>query len=37
VYAKTENHDKARQLYSQILSNKSINNSHSKAKDLFRG
>jgi tetratricopeptide (TPR) repeat protein len=37
VYAKTANHDKARQLYSQILSNKSINNSHSKAKDIFRG
>jgi hypothetical protein len=37
VYAKTSNHDKARQLYSQILSNKSINNSHSKAKDIFRG
>lgn len=37
VYAKTANHDKARQLYSQILSNKSINNSHSKAKGIFRG
>jgi len=37
VYAKTANHDKARQIYSQILSHKSINNSHSKAKDIFRG
>lgn len=36
VYAKTANHDKARQLYSQILSNKSINNSHSKARDLLK-
>ena len=37
VYAKTANHDKARQIYSLIMSHKSINNSHSKAKDMFRG
>ena len=37
VYAKTANHDKARQIYSHIMSHKSINNSHSKAKDIFRG
>lgn len=37
VYAKTANHDKARQLYSLIMNQKSINNSHSKAKDIFRG
>ena len=37
VYAKTANHDKARQIYSHIMSHKSINNSHSKAKDMFRG
>lgn len=37
VYAKTENHDKARQIYSHIMSHKSINNSHDKAKDIFRG
>jgi len=37
VYAKTANHDKARQIYSHIISHKSINNSHSKAKDMFRG
>jgi hypothetical protein len=37
VYTKTANHDKARQLYAQIMSHKSINNSHSKAKDIFRG
>jgi hypothetical protein len=37
LYAKTANHDRARQVYSHIMSQKSINNSHSKAKDLFRG
>jgi tetratricopeptide (TPR) repeat protein len=37
VYAKTANHDRARQIYSHIMSHKSINNSHSKAKDIFRG
>ena len=37
IYAKTANHDKARQIYSHIMSHKSINNSHSKAKDMFRG
>jgi hypothetical protein len=37
IYAKTANHDKTRQLYSLIMSHKSINNSHSKAKDIFRG
>jgi len=37
VYAKTANHDKARQLYSLIMSHKSINNSHSKAKGILRG
>lgn len=37
VYAKTANHDKARQIYSYIMNHKSINNSHSKAKDIFRG
>jgi len=37
VYAKTANHDKARQIYSHIMNHKSINNSHSKAKDIFRG
>ena len=36
VYAKTANHDKARQIYSHIMGNKSINNSHSKAKDILR-
>jgi|GEM_PF-4202767 len=35
VYAKTANHGKARQINSQIMSRKSINDSHSKAKDLF--
>jgi hypothetical protein len=37
VYEKTANHDKARQIYSQIMNHKSINNSHSKARDIFRG
>jgi len=37
VYAKTANHDKAREIYSHIMSQKSINNSHSKAKDIFSG
>jgi len=37
VYAKTADHEKARQIYSHIMSYKSINNSHSKAKDIFRG
>jgi tetratricopeptide (TPR) repeat protein len=37
VYAKTANHDRARQVYSHIMSQKSINNSHSKAKDIFSG
>ncbi|NTV59567.1 MAG: hypothetical protein HGA74_20100, partial [Deltaproteobacteria bacterium] len=37
VYAKTANHDKAKQIYSLIMNHKSINNSHSKAKDIFRG
>ena len=37
IYSKTENHDKARQIYSHILNHKSINNSHSKAKDIFSG
>jgi len=37
VYAKTANHDKAREIYSHIMSQKPINNSHSKAKDIFRG
>ena len=37
VYAKTANHDKAKQIYSHIMNHKSINNSHSKAKDIFRG
>jgi outer membrane protein assembly factor BamD (BamD/ComL family) len=37
VYAKTANHDKAREIYSHIMNHKSINNSHSKAKDILRG
>jgi len=37
VYAKTANHDKAKQIYSLIMNHKSINNSHSKAKDILRG
>jgi len=37
VYAKTDNHDKAREIYSLIMNHKSINNSHSKAKDILRG
>jgi len=37
VYAKTANHDKAREIYSLIMNHKSINDSHSKAKDIFRG
>jgi hypothetical protein len=37
VYAKTENHHKARQINSHIMSHKSINNSHSKANDILRG
>jgi outer membrane protein assembly factor BamD (BamD/ComL family) len=36
VYAKTDNHDKAREIYSLIMNHKSINNSHSKAKDILR-
>ncbi len=36
VYAKTANHDKAKQIYSLIMNHKSINNSHSKAKDILR-
>jgi hypothetical protein len=37
VYSRTANHDKAREIYSQIMNHKSINTSHSKAKDIFRG
>jgi tetratricopeptide (TPR) repeat protein len=37
VYAKTANHDRARKIYTHIMSQKSINNSHSKAKDIFSG
>ena len=37
VYAKTANHDKAKQIYSLIMNHKSINNSHSKARDILRG
>ncbi|GEM_PF-1617155 len=37
VYAKTDNYDKAREIYSLIMNHKSINNSHSKAKDILRG
>jgi outer membrane protein assembly factor BamD (BamD/ComL family) len=37
VYSKTDNHDRARQIYSHIMSQKSINNSHSKAKEIFQG
>jgi hypothetical protein len=37
VYSKTDNHDRARQIYSHIMNHKSINNSHSKAKDIFSG
>ncbi len=36
VYAKTANQDKAREIYSLILNHKSINNSHSKAKDILK-
>jgi len=36
VYSKTANHDKAKQIYSLIMNHKSINNSHSKAKDILR-
>ncbi|MCU0595079.1 MAG: hypothetical protein MUC98_06405 [Desulfobacterota bacterium] len=36
VYAKTANHDKAREIYSLIMNHKSINDSHSKAKDLLK-
>ena len=36
VYAKTANQDKAREIYSLIMNHKSINNSHSKARDLLR-
>jgi hypothetical protein len=35
VYKKTRNQDKAEQLYSVIMNNKSINDSHAKAKDIF--
>jgi hypothetical protein len=37
VYSKTDNHDRARQIYSHIMNQKSINNSHSKAKEIFQG
>jgi len=37
VYSKTANHEKAREIYSLIMNHKSINNSHTKAKDIFRG
>ena len=37
VYAKTSDHEKARQIYTHILKQKSINNSNSKAKDIFSG
>jgi tetratricopeptide (TPR) repeat protein len=37
VYTKTENRDKAEELYSHILSNKSINHSHAKAREIFKG
>lgn len=35
VYAKTANHDKAREIFSVIINNKSINNSHSKARGIL--
>jgi len=37
IYTKTENRDKARQLYALIMKNKSINRSHSKAKEIYKG
>jgi tetratricopeptide (TPR) repeat protein len=37
VYTRTENRDKAQELYSHILSNKSINHSHAKAREIFKG
>jgi tetratricopeptide (TPR) repeat protein len=37
IYKKTENHAKAEQLYSVIMNNKSINDSHAKAKELLKG
>jgi hypothetical protein len=36
VYAKTANHDKAREIYSRIMSQKSIKNSHFKAKGILK-
>jgi tetratricopeptide (TPR) repeat protein len=36
VYAKTANHDKAKEIYSLIINNKPINNSHSKARDILK-
>ena len=37
IYKKTENHAKAEQLYSVIMNNKSINNSHAKAREILKG
>jgi tetratricopeptide (TPR) repeat protein len=37
VYTKTENRDKAQELYSHILNIKSINDSHAKAREIFKG
>ena len=37
VYKKTENRAKAEQLYSVIMNNKSINNSHAKAREILKG
>jgi tetratricopeptide (TPR) repeat protein len=36
AYAKTANHHKAREIYSLIMNHKSINNSHSKARDILK-
>lgn len=37
IYKKTENHAKAEQLYAVIMKNKSINNSHTKAREILKG
>ncbi len=37
VYTKTQNREKAQELYSRILNTRSINNSHEKARQIFEG
>jgi len=37
IYKKTQNHAKAEHLYSVIMHNKSINNSHAKAREILKG